>query len=497
MNMDVAALKKNTFDDIYASFNIGNLEVALNVKAVQEVVNFPDNIIKMPLAPDFLVGVFNLRGLIIPVINLKELLSMNDNEIQHSQKIAIVDFEGARIGLLFDNTSEIIRVKSEQVDTFNYMDERSHKVISGALKLDNGQRIIQLLNPFALLNIENIPQIIDQQQRLKKEKNISRQDGRKKCISFSINNMKMGFEIAGINEIIKVSSIECSAIQDDLCLGFVNLRGQIVPVIDCSLLLGGPASEQTGIAEKRVIVLKIEKEMFGLLVDSVENIIPYVQDSVMPIPLLNKKKADMFTGCIQDSEQKEIFLLNHLHILSNQEILSITQGHSKIYQSEIKTQAKQGRLNRNSYISFRLDHMFAVSINDVREIINNTNEVVSAPGTTEVVKGILNLRGKLVTIIDTRSLYQLPSLPSSADSKILIFDHGEERFGFVVDSIESIVMIDNEKKMKVPALMIQNVKEKFENDIKEVVTVNQQDKEGILIILNMEPVISRIKGLAA
>lgn len=67
----------------------------------------------------------------------------------------------------------------------------------------------------------------------------------------------------------------------------------------------------------------------------------------------------------------------------------------------------------------------------------------------------------------------------------------------MVDSIESIVMVDNEKKMKVPSLMVQNVKEKFENDIKEIVTVNHQEKEGVLIILNMAPVISRIKGLAA
>lgn len=497
MTMEAVALRKNTFDDIYASFNIGNIEVALNVKSVQEVVNFPENIIKMPLAPAFLVGVFNLRGLIIPVINLKELLAMSDKEILPAQKVAIVDFEGAKIGLLFDNTSEIIRVKNEQVDNFNYMDERSHKVISGALKLDNGQRIIQLLNPFALLNIENIPQILDQQQRLQKEKHITRQDGRKKCISFSINNMKMGFEIAGINEIIKVPALETSAIQDDLCLGIVNLRGQIVPVIDCSLLLGGTGTEKDHVAEKRIIILKIEKEMFGLLVDSVENIIPYVQDAVMPIPLLNKNRAEMFIGCIQDHEQKEIFLLNHLHILSHQEILVITQGHSKIYQSEVKTQVRRGGINRNSYISFRLDHLFAVSINDVREIINNTEEVISAPGTTEVVKGILNLRGKLVTIIDTRCLYQLPVLSHSPESKILIFDHGDERFGFVVDSIESIVMVDNEKKMKVPSLMVQNVKEKFENDIKEIVTVNHQEKEGVLIILNMDPVISRIKGLAA
>lgn len=489
-------MKKNTFDDIFASFNIGKMEVALNVKSVQEVVNYPANIIKMPLAPDFLVGVFNLRGLIIPVINLKDLLSLEERNIDPLQKVAIVDFEGAKIGMLFDSTNEILRVKNEQIDHFNYVDEKSHGVVAGALRLDHGERIIQVLNPSALFNIENIPQILGQQQKRLIEKSHAYQEGKKKCISFSVKGIKLGFEIAGINEIIKVTAIEASAITDELCLGIINIRGQIVPVIDTALLLGVPPSSLESIHEKRIVVLKLEKEMFGLLVDGVENIIPFQTEAIMAIPLLNKKRAEMFTGCILDQDQKEIFLLNHTHMLSNQEVNAITLGHSKFYQSEVKTQVEQERRNCNSYISFKLDQMFAVSIHDVREIISNTDEIIAAPGATSVIKGILNLRGRLVTIINTRSLYQLPD-DNSSDSKILIFDQGAERFGFIVDSIDSIVTVDEEKKRKVPSLMVQNVKEKFSNDIKEIVTINQNEKESVMIILNIEPVIARIKGLAA
>lgn len=482
-----------TFDEIYATFGIGGIEVALNVADVQEVVNFPENVIKMPLSPSFLVGVFNLRGLIIPIINLKQLLHLEGQEVQPNNKIAIVDHEGAKIGLIFDSTSEIVRIKKEYVDLFSYVEEKSHKVIKGALKLENGERIIQILNPFALFHIENIPQITDQQQRIKKDKLAYRQDGRKKCISFSINDMTMGFEISGINEIIKIDSIESSTVQSELCLGIINLRGQVIPIIDSGSLFSGTPSDQNQLQEKRVIILRLEQEHFGLLVDSVENIVPYTVDAIMAIPVLNSERSGMFQGCIQTPDHKEIILLSHQNLLSNQEVLSITQGHSKIYQSEKQTQIRRGGINRNSYISFRLDHMFAVSIYDVREIINDSAEIISAPGTNDIVKGILNLRGKLVTIINTRNLYQLPQLENNPDSKILIFDHGEERFGFVVDSIESIVMVDNEKKMRVPSIMVQNVREKFQNDIKEIVTVNQNEKESAIIILNMEPVINRIK----
>jgi purine-binding chemotaxis protein CheW len=111
------------------------------------------------------------------------------------------------------------------------------------------------------------------------------------------------------------------------------------------------------------------------------------------------------------------------------------------------------------------------------------------------VKGILNLRGRLITIIDTRLLYMMnPANTGTQNLKILIFDSGEERFGLIVDSVESILTVDEDKKMKVPSLMVQKVQDQFENDIKEIITFQQgEDKEGVLIILNMEPVTSRVK----
>ena len=105
--------------NIFATFDIGGVEVAINVKSIQEVVNFPERIIPMPLAPQFLIGVFNLRGLIIPIVNLKSLLKFEDSSVSTNQKVAIVDHEGAKVGLLFDSTNEIIRVSDEMLSNFN------------------------------------------------------------------------------------------------------------------------------------------------------------------------------------------------------------------------------------------------------------------------------------------------------------------------------------------------------------------------------------------
>ncbi|MBC7712569.1 MAG: chemotaxis protein CheW [Rhizobacter sp.] len=487
---------KKTTTEIYTSFHIDKTEVAIEVQAVQEVVNFPERIIPMPMAPEFLMGVFNLRGTIIPIINLKNLLHYPECSVNANQKVAIIEIESAKVGLVFDSTSEILRVTEDKISIFGYVAEHSHKVIKGAIKLDEGSRILQILDTTALISIENIPQIIDQQKITANQKKDSRHDQRHKCISFRVKDVRMAIEIAQIYEIVKVPEIKQSSIQNDIFLGIINLRGRTIPVVSFSRVLKMKEIEDFGdIEDQRIIILKINTELIGLMVDSVECINSYYSDDIMAVPLLTKDRVAMFKGCINLPGEGEIFLLSQEHILSHHEILEVTEGHSKIYQNAVENQVLKAR-TIESYISFRLDHLFGISIKDVKEIINYTDDILSAPGMPHYVKGMLNLRSQLITIIDTRCLYKMKENESETnESKVLIFEKEGERFGLVVDSLESILSIDQDKKFKVPTLLTQNVQNQFQDDIKEIVSVKLDEKEGALIILNIGSVTERIKSL--
>lgn len=486
--------------EIFSTFYLDSTEVALNVQYVQEVVNFPERIIPMPLAPKFLVGVFNLRGMIIPVINTKQLLKFDSFELDQHQKIAIVDFEGAKVGLVFDKTSEILRVNKDTINHFNYSNENDKHVVKGAIKLNGGARILQIIDPQSLVMIENLPQIIDQQKivhsSVKSQAHLSKT---KKCISFSVASMKMAFEISGIHEIVKVPEIQHSSMKSDSFLGVINLRGQTIPVVSFAKLLHVCSNEERSKEDDRIVVLKIENELFGLLVDSVESINSYSVEDIMPLPLLNSERTQMFFGCLDLKELGEVFLLNHQSVLENKEIIELTQGHSKMYQTlNANETKKKSSGNKQTYISFRLTHLFGVAIKDIKEIIEYDNEVIQAPGLPSFVNGMLNLRGKLVSIVDTRKLYKLESSCSITEkTKILIFERNNENFGLIVDSVENIVTVDSDKNLKVPELLTKQVKDQFQQDIKEIISIPLEDtREAALIILNIEPVSARIKAAA-
>ena len=501
MESELEDIMKKVASNIYTSFHIDKTEIAITVKSVQEVVNLPDRIIPMPLAPVFLLGVFNLRGMIIPIINLKNLLKYSDDSINPAQKVAIVEIEGARVGLIFDSTSEILRVRDEDISSFDFVSENSHKVISGAIKLDGGNRILQILDTPSLITIENIPQIIDQQKINNIQTKNSRHDQRHKCISFFVKNIKMAFEISTIHEIVKVPEIKPSSIQSDIFMGIINLRGRTIPVVSFAkvLKMKTELDEVRDDGDQRIIILKIDKELIGLMVDSVDCINSYYDDDKMAVPLLSKDRISMFQGCLNLPNEGEIFLLDHVNVLSGAEILEVTEGHSKIYQNAEMVNVLK-KIDRESYISFRLDHLFGISIKDVKEIINYTDDILSAPGMPAHVLGMLNLRSNLVTIIDTRNLYQMPgagAVAITSDTKVLIFEKDGERFGLVVDFLESILTIDQDKKFKVPTIVTQQVQKQFQNDIKEIVSVAMGEKESALIILNMESVSERIKSSRA
>ena len=128
----------------------------------------------------------------------------------------------------------------------------------------------------------------------------------------------------------------------------LDLRGDGVPTIDFAALLNYrvPLTDRSLSDSQRIIVMKIGSESFGLLVDSVESIITYYAEDLLPLPMIGNSKASMFVGCIAKKNSQDIILLNPNYILSNSEVEAITHGHSKIYQANSAHESLQSKSKR-------------------------------------------------------------------------------------------------------------------------------------------------------
>jgi purine-binding chemotaxis protein CheW len=91
------------------------------------------------------------------------------------------------------------------------------------------------------------------------------------------------------------------------------------------------------------------------------------------------------------------------------------------------------------WVTFRLDaEKYGIDVMRVREVLRNT-EIAPVPGAPDFVLGIINLRGNVVTVIDTRKRFGLVPKGIDEASRIVILEAGDEVVGMMVDSVAEVV----------------------------------------------------------
>ena len=97
------------------SFNIGSEEFGVDILKVQEI-NRMVEITKVPQAPHYVEGVINLRGKVIPIIDLRKRFNLDVKEYDKNTRIVVVDISGNIMGMVVDSVSEVLRLPSNTIE---------------------------------------------------------------------------------------------------------------------------------------------------------------------------------------------------------------------------------------------------------------------------------------------------------------------------------------------------------------------------------------------
>ncbi len=131
------------------TFTLRNEEYAVDILNVQEI-NRITEITQVPNAPFYVEGVINLRGKVMPVINLRKKFGLEDKETDDTSRIIIMDIQGVTNGLVVDAVSEVLRIPADIVEPPPPMSsDISGNFIKGVAKLED--RLIILVDIDKLL----------------------------------------------------------------------------------------------------------------------------------------------------------------------------------------------------------------------------------------------------------------------------------------------------------------------------------------------------------
>jgi purine-binding chemotaxis protein CheW len=149
------------------SFTVGAEEYALELLRVKEVIRMRQ-ITWLPKAPACVKGIINLRGDVIPIVDLRERFGLRVQEQTGMTRVIVVEVGGKPVGMVVDSASQVVRVPADQFDPPPaVMGERSRDFITAVGK--TGDRLIIMIDVDRILDSEEMNQIADTLEAAEKE----------------------------------------------------------------------------------------------------------------------------------------------------------------------------------------------------------------------------------------------------------------------------------------------------------------------------------------
>jgi purine-binding chemotaxis protein CheW len=231
------------------TFYLGNEEFGFDIMSVQEIIRQPA-LSRIPMAPEYVEGIANLRGTVLPIIDTRTRFGMKREEDTDRTRVLVVDVDGVKTGLRVDRVRQVTRINRGDIEASPAVIKNgmSTDYLQGVVKLEQGKRIIMSLSPAAICKIESDGAMqhaiasthsdlaSGNESKLTKAGESSDQS-LAQLVSFKLGDEEFAFPMERVREILRVQRPNEVPDTPKHFLGILTVRGNILPVIDLRLLL--------------------------------------------------------------------------------------------------------------------------------------------------------------------------------------------------------------------------------------------------------------------
>lgn len=151
---EVRAVEDDNIDDMYLTFKVGEEDYGVVISVVTEIVGM-QRIMGIPDVPAYIKGVINLRGKVIPLMDVRLRFNMPVREYDERTVVIVLDVGDAPMGLIVDRVSEVLEIPASQIDrTNNGPANAGRSVVSGLGRID--ERVAILLDENLLVSDSDV-----------------------------------------------------------------------------------------------------------------------------------------------------------------------------------------------------------------------------------------------------------------------------------------------------------------------------------------------------
>jgi purine-binding chemotaxis protein CheW len=304
------------------SFGMAGQEYAIDIESVQEIVQLPPTLTKVPNAPPHVLGVMTLRERLIPLVSLRTILGLPPDATLTQQRIVLtsLDAGGSVVGIVTDTVDRVLRIASEDVREVPAFlrAQRGSEALSAICRLDDGKRLVSILSAERLFDHDLIKGALDAGRDVRqgapsevesdKGTSVLAQAEDDQLVVFELDAVEYAVEIDSVQEIIRLPEVITRVPNANTALaGVVNVRGEVLPIIDFRRRFELEAAARDD--RKRVIVLTVGGTRTGFIVDSVTQVLKVPGESLEDLPALAGERGRIVRKVANIETSKRMILV--------------------------------------------------------------------------------------------------------------------------------------------------------------------------------------------
>lgn len=471
----------------YVTFKVGEELFGVDIIAVKEVIS-PRKVTSIPRTPDYLLGIINLRGEVISIVDLRIRFGIKNAKLTRHSRIVVIVVNGIRMGLLVDKINSIMALKGNEISSSNsIVASDKQKFISGSYQLPDASILLLLLQDQLVDERDfKLDQIAKQEQETVNLALQAQKEWVKEIhlVGFSIKNERYTMESRLVEEIIFLPEMTTVPEMEDFVEGIFYYRNTVIPAIRLSdqlNLTGAELNEDTPVIIANIFNMKI-----GLIVDEITDVLTIKEDDILPAPIhISKAQAEQLRGVIKLQHEKRNYIimmlkLEKLFSFEEQGLLKeLDSKHEQVEEKEIIAKEEM------AIFEFMLKgERYAIELSETNEIIS-MRECVPVPKAPPYIKGVINLRGDVISVIDLPLLVDHHNYKQDQSTKLLIVKTGNEIAGLIIEKVLGIQKVEKDE-FKDPSSILQQKGNIF------IKSIGKDKKNGdIIILIDLETTIEQ------
>jgi len=430
-------------------FRTGAEKFAFRLTHVREIVRV-EGLRSVPGAPAHVVGLRNLRGAVLPVIDLRICFRMPPEAYDDDSRMIVVDVHGRPAGVITDGISEVAAVDlSDVTEPPVHIGRINGGIVSGIVA--RGRDLIMVLDAekwIGTLLADRVAGPADERGGRDEARDARRGLGRD-LVVFQAGGESYALHIGHVREILRYGELLHVPNAHPAVEGVMTVRNRLLAVINPGVIFG--LRDHRIHESARIVVVQTEELTFGIVVDQVSEVARVPEERFhKPVRIASAGGADLVSDIVELARGRRMaMVLDPRRLTAFADLGGLYAGLGQARHgsggADNGAHVSREQARQEQIVTFRVNGgEYGVVMDRVREI-NHPDRIVGIPGTPGHIPGMASLRGDLIPLVHLGALFGFPDHAELAKSRLLVVEHGGQQAGLLVDEVSDVLDVDRDQ----------------------------------------------------